>query len=159
MSDNIRKYSYFPKALAACIEPVIRPVLKEKGLAGSRLLTEWASIVGHELARHAVPEKLSFPKGRKTDGTLTIAVENGFATELQHMQAVILERLAGYFGYAAVSRIVISHSFTPPAPMQKPTAPLATLPVGSDRLADNVEDDDLKAALQSLAKTLSGQPT
>src|SRR5258708_1653919 len=107
-----RFYSPFPKLLERCVEPLLRPVLKAQGralkgegLAGSGLLTKWESIGGAELASHVVPEKLSFPPGKKTGGTLTVSVENGFATELQHMQPVILERLAIYFGYQAVARI------------------------------------------------------
>lgn len=160
MKENYRKYSLFPKTLVACVEPLLRPMLKAQGLAGSRILTEWASIVGPELAHHSVPEKLSFPAGKKTGGTLTISCENGFATELQHMQPVILERLAVYFGYAAVSRIVIAHSWLPaPAPEIRSAALPPRLPAGSARLADDVADSELKEALQSLAKTLSGQST
>ena len=100
MSITDKRSCYlFPKTLGDFVEPITRPILKEKGLAGSRILTQWESIVGTQLALHTVPEKLAFPKGKKTGGTLTISVENGFATELQHMQPLILERLAGYFGY------------------------------------------------------------
>jgi hypothetical protein len=152
--DTTRKFSFFPKTLASCVEPLTRPVFKEKGLAGSRVLTEWESIVGKNLAAHCLPEKLSFPAGKKTGGTLTISAENGFATELQHMQHVILERLATYFGYQAVVRIAISHTFLPVAPTQKAQPPAAKLPPGSSALADEVQDADLKAALQSLAKAL-----
>ena len=109
------------------------------------------------LARHTIPEKLTFSRGQKTGGTLTIACENGFATELQHMQPIILERLAGYFGYQAVARIVISHSWIPAAAPQTAVAlSPAPLPVECSQLADNIEDEELKAALQSLAHTLSG---
>lgn len=155
--DGKRRFSLFPKTLASCVEPLTRPVFKAQGLAGSRILTEWAAIAGPQLARHCTPEKLSFPPGKKNGGTLTISVENGFATELQHMQPVILERLAGYFGYSAVARITISHTWTAAAPKKKPAARPPTLPASCARMADNVGDGALKDALQSLARTLSGQ--
>jgi len=153
--EDKRKYSFFPKKLAGCIEPLTRPVLKSQGLAGSRILTDWESIVGTKLARHCIPEKLSFPKGSKTGGTLTISVENGFALELQHMHPIIMERLAGYFGYQAIKRIVISHSWVPApsAPVIKKTK--RVLPPEIKNLVDDVEDAELKAALKSLAETLS----
>ena len=147
----------FPKTLAACIEPLTRPVLKAQGLAGSRILTEWHSIVGAGLAVHTAPEKLSFPPGKKTGGTLTISVENGFATELQHKQPVILERLAGYFGYAAIARITIAHTWHPAAAQPKRKPPAPKLPLDCSRIAESVTDDALREALVSLAKTLSGQ--
>ena len=158
MSNDKRKYSLFPKTLASCVEPLTRPVLKAQGLAGSRILTEWESVVGPQLARHTLPEKLSFPKGKKTGGTLVISTENGFATELQHMQPLILERLAGYFGYQAITRITISHTWqpAPPEPKKHP----ASKPMFSNdysSLTNNVSDSELRDALKSLAKTLSGQ--
>ena len=159
MSDTKRYFSLFPKTLANCIEPLTRPVLKAQGLAGTRLLTDWGSIVGKSLASHSIPEKLSLPPGKKTGGTLVISVENGFATELQHMQPVILERLAGYFGYQAVNRIAISHSWVAAPRPEKASPPKASLPAGSHALADEVADDDLRDALQSLAKTLCGETT
>jgi hypothetical protein len=153
-----RRYSMFPKTLSACVEPLTRPVLKAQGLAGSRILTDWHTIVGPHLAKFTIPEKIAFPPGKKNGGTLTIAAENGFATELQHMQAVILERLAGYFGYTAITRVVISHSYLPAAkpPAIKPRI-AKSLPATCAAAAESVTDPELRAALQSLAKTLSGQ--
>ena len=153
-----RRYSLFPKTLAGCIEPLTRPVLKAQGLAGSRILTEWESIVGPKLARHCVPEKLSFPRGQKTGGTLVISTENGFATELQHMQPIILERMAAYFGYQAITRITISHSWhtaaATPVAIKKRTP---ALPPDSKNLTADITDPELKATLESFASTLSGQ--
>ena len=160
--DKPRTYSLFPKTLADCVEPLTRPILKAKGLAGSRIITEWESIVGSKLSLHTMPEKLAFSKGKKVDGTLTISVQNGFATELQYMQPMILERLATYFGYHAISRIVISHTWveSPKAAktIAKPTLSKAKTSIDFRGLAESVEDDELRAVLQSFAKTLS-EPT
>lgn len=157
---TFRKYSPFPKTLAQCVEQLTRPALKVQGLAGTRLITEWSQVVGEALARRCVPEKISFPVGKTTGGTLTIAVENGFSTELQYLQPMIMERLASYFGYKAVSRIVISHSYLP-THEESPQAPQTrpTLPADSINQADGITDPELREALQSLAKTLSGQST
>ena len=157
MSETKRRYSLFPKTLASCIEPLTRPVFKAKGLAGSRILSQWPEVVGNALATRCYPEKLTFPHGKTTDGTLTIAVENGFATEMQYMIPAILERLATYYGYKAVSRIAISHSYAPArAPREKePRIP----PLADDyaALSEEIADPELKDALQSLAKTLAGK--
>jgi hypothetical protein len=159
-SDKPRYTSLFPKTLAQCIEPITRPVLKAQGLAGSRILTEWPSIVGKKLAAHSIPEKLQFPAGKKTEGTLVISVENGFAPEIQHQQPMILERLAAYFGYQAVNRISISHTYIPSRTTVKPAKRKAPpLPESVGHIADNVEDSELRETLKSLAKTLSKNPT
>lgn len=156
MTGGKRHYSLFPKTLESCVEPLTRPLLKTQGLAGTRILTEWEAIVGAQLASHTLPEKISFPKGKKTGGTLVISTENGFATELQHMQPVILERLAGYFGYQAISRITIAHTWMHAPKPDKP-APRPILAPGASQLADDVSDPELKEALSSLAKTLAGE--
>lgn len=158
MSDNDKRYfSLFPKTLERCIEPLMKPVLKTQGLAGSKIISDWASIVGPELARRSVPEKLSFPAGKKSGGTLMISVENGFATELQHMQPIILERLASYFGYKAIVKLGITHNWPAARPAEAKKPAKAPLPADCSRMADEVEDDELKAALKSFAQTLSTQ--
>ncbi len=160
MSDpGKRRYSPFPKTIGDCIEPLTRPVFKTQGLAGTRIITDWAKIVGPAMAARCIPQKLSFPQQKTVGGTLTIAVESGFATELQHLQPMILDRLATYFGYKAVSRIVISHTLPKPAAEPKPAKPVSKLPEGCAAYADSVEDEELKKALQSFAHTLSGQKT
>lgn len=151
-----RRRSMFPKTLSQCIEPITRPAFKTQGLAGSRIISEWQSIVGDKLANHCIPQKLSFSAGKKTDGTLSIAVENGFAPELQHMQPVILERLATYFGYKAVARVNISHTYTPES--EKPPSPSprkVTLSKDCINIAESIEDEELRAALTSIARTLA----
>lgn len=154
-----RRWSLFPKTLESCIEPLTRPVLKAQGLAGSRILTEWENIVGSSLASHCMPEKLSFPPGKKTGGTLTISVESGFATELQHMQHIIMERMASYFGYQAITRISISHSWVK-TDDSAPLPPLpAVLPKNSASMTQSVEDPELRKVLESFANTLSGNRT
>jgi hypothetical protein len=157
MKPNKPRYSsLFPKTLAQCIEPITRPVLKAQGLAGSRILTEWPSIVGKKLAAHSTPEKLHFAVGKKTEGTLVISVENGFAPEIQHQQPMILERLAAYFGYQAVNRINISHTYLPHRKENKPLKKkTGQLPESIANEASVVEDKELRETLQSLAKTLS----
>jgi hypothetical protein len=94
----IRRFSLFPKPVSRIIEPVIKPIYKKHGFAEHRILTEWEAIAGKELAAYSVPQKLV----RKS---LHILAASGRALELQHMQPVILDRIATYFGYRAVEKI------------------------------------------------------
>lgn len=155
--EKHRKFSLFPKTLADCIEPVAREALKSGGLAGSKLITQWSTIVGEGIAQRCLPEKLTFPRGQTTGGTLVLSVQSGFAPHVQHMQPMILERLATYFGYAAVARILISHSWAQAPAPPKPAARKPVLPKGSFTITNEVEDPELRAALESLAKTLAGE--
>lgn len=159
--DGYRKTSMFPKTLAQCIEPVARPALKAQGLAGSRIITQWPSIVGTKLAMHCAPEKLSFPVGKRSNGTLVISVENGFAPDIQHQQPLILQRLSSYFGYQAVSRIVISHTYIPAIQKKaaKPAAKKNTPHTAIEFNSADIKDDELRKTLESFAKTLSTPST
>jgi len=151
-----RKYSFFPKRIAQYVEPLVKPLFKSRGLAGTNVIADWPRIVGSELAFHCWPEKISFPQGKKTEGTLTIACENGFATEIQHMQPVILERVNVFYGYQAVTRLSISHSLRRPAPKPKISAPSRKVEIKAGAVED-ISDPELKTALQSLANTLGGK--
>lgn len=147
--------SLFPKPLDKIIAPLVKPLFKPRGLAGAHFVTDWPRIAGEELAAHCAPEKLSFPSGGKTGGTLTIAVENGFALELQHMQPVILERINTYYGYPAVARLAISHNFA--RRVEKPQQPPSPPASGARYEVKNIADPELGAALQSLANSLGGK--
>lgn len=154
--SGFRRSSMFPKTLSQCIEPITRPVFKTQGLAGTKIISEWESIVGKKLSGHSIPEKLSFPAGKKTDGTLSIAVENGFATELQHMQHIIIDRIAIYFGYKAVTRVTITHSYIAETKKELPATKKNVLPAECCELTHEIEDTDLRVALTNMAKSLSG---
>lgn len=153
---NYKRYSMFPKTLSQCIEPITRPVFKTQGLAGTKIISEWESIIGKKLAGHCIPQKLSFPTGTRTGGTLSIAVENGFATELQHMQHIIIDRIATYFGYKAVTRIAITHSYIAELKKEPPAKQKNILPEKCYELAQEIEDSELRAAFTNVAKALSG---
>ena len=152
--QNYRRHSMFPKTLSQCIEPLTRPILKTQGLAGTRIISEWPAIVGEKLANRCIPQKLSFPAGKKIEGTLCIAVENGFAPELQHMQPLILERLATYFGYKAVIRITISHTYVPE--VKKPEPKRKASFISDINFTESVQDEELRIALDRVAKALCG---
>ena len=69
------------------------PALRKRGFAQAKLITDWPAIVGEELARETVPQKLAFPRGSKTDAVLHLRVASGFALELQHIAPQIIDRI------------------------------------------------------------------
>jgi len=148
-----RKRRPFPRRVAECIEPLTKPVFQSHGFAEVRIIRDWALIVGPELARQATPHRLSFARGKNSDGTLTVLASSAAATLLQHMEPLILEKLATHFGYRAVTKLRIEHRAAPapeiaPAPPQpKPPRAAATLPAP-------VADEELRDALTRLAQAL-----
>jgi hypothetical protein len=112
-------------ALASMLPRVTAPIFKARGFAEAGILTDWPAIVGPHLARHTMPEKIAFPRGSRSAGTLHIVTESAFAPELQHLEPQVIERINGYFGYGAVARLSIHHGRVTHAPLDRVvTAPL-----------------------------------
>ena len=96
-----------PRPLAASLGALSKRALGRRGFAEAGLITEWDAIVGPELAAASQPDRLTFPPGRRDGGTLRLTVAGPVATELQHLEPVVIERINGYFGYRAVERILL----------------------------------------------------
>lgn len=72
-----------------------------------KLFLSWKEIVGLEIAQFTRIEKLIF-QDNYNSSTLYIVVNNsGVALSLQHMIPMILEKIAVFFGYKAVSSVRI----------------------------------------------------
>ena len=54
-----------------CVRLIGKP-LGKRGFGEGGLIAEWPAVVGEEIARHAKPLKLAFPRGQRRDGTLTL---------------------------------------------------------------------------------------
>lgn len=152
-----------PRPLAATIGGLTRQALGKRGFAEAGLITEWASIVGDALAAASRPDRLSLPPGRRDGGTLKIRVAGGVATELQHLEPIILERINGHFGYRAVDRLVLIHapvdnigaardSRKKARPPRRAPNPAGMAEIES-RLND-VDDPEIRAALIRLGQAM-----
>ena len=150
--SNIKRYSLFPKSIGKSIEPLIKPIYKKHGFAEHRILTQWHQIVG-TLANYSSPQKLTI---RGKEGTLHILVASGRALELQHLQPIILDKIATYFGYRAVTRITFSQ--TSSALFHKKIVkklPLKEKPSEIImKITSTCEDEDIRNALASLGAAL-----
>lgn len=94
-----------PRPLAATVAKIAGPLLRRRGFAEARVITEWADIVGAELALHSSPEELVFRRGQVGAGVLHVRVSGSWAVQLQHMEPLVIERINGHFGYRAVDRL------------------------------------------------------
>lgn len=145
-------------AIAVVTDRVTRPVFGRFGFASGALVVDWPAIVGPAVASHTLPLRIKFPPKDRTGGTLVIKVaSSAFATELQHLEPLIIQRINGYFGYGAVARLQLKHGPLPPRPAR---AAAAAPPPASPRLAETlatVEDDDLRAALERLGRRIGAK--
>jgi len=159
------------EALAVSVTAVTAPVIDKHGAALGRIVAEWASIAGDQLAARTLPERLARPTARGRDagaanppgGTLHVRVASGGAAmELQHLEPVILERIASILGFRAAARLRFSHAPVPApraASHSAPTFPSPPLdPATEARLLAAVADvaaPELREALLSLGRCVS----
>ena len=142
------------RSLSELAHGLLADSFKRQGFASTELVTRWPEIVGPEIAAHAEPIKLQWP--RATEGepaepaTLVLRVEGPAAIEIQHQSNIILERINRFFGWQAVGRLALRQ-----APLKRRTvaSPPPIDPQEAQRIAatlTEVGDDDLRMALARL---------
>ncbi len=137
-----------------------RRVFRQFGFAESAIITRWHEVVGAELARYSMPLTLKFPRGKRVGGTLHIRVDGPIATELQHLEPILVEKINTFYGYGAVQKVAISQG-----PINRPAAaqhkelrvdPEAAMEVHG--LVEGTRDDALKKALEDLGRSVYAEP-
>lgn len=147
------------KPLGALLDDVFAEAYAKQGFAARELVTRWAQIAGPEIAAHAEPLKMQWPRpveGQPQEpATLVLRVEGPMALEIQHSADVILERVNRFFGWSAVGKLAFRQ-----APLSRPQArkrPGPPDPKAVAKAAENltdIEDDDLKTALARLGAAI-----
>jgi hypothetical protein len=146
-----------PRALGATLSRVTGPILGKRGLAAGRLVADWTAIVGAELAEMAIPDRLSFPPGERSGGTLRLKVAPGAAVEIQHRAPLLVERINVALGYPAVARLALVQA--PPTRAAKrgppPRRPLDEAERQSlGQKVESVADPGLREALERLGESV-----
>lgn len=144
-----------PKPLSQLVGKTIADALARQGFASTGLVTHWPDIVGSEIADHAEPMRMLWPRRVHEDdpepATLVLRVEGPVALEIQHLSGLIIERVNRFFGWRAVGRIQIRQA--PLMRRQKKPAPTTPDPAVVARLAagmSDIADDGLRDALARL---------
>ena len=150
------------RPVAASLPKIAAKAIGRRGFAEAALITDWDTIVGKELARVSQPEKLAFSPGERRNGTLHIRVQGGVATELQHLEPLVVERINSHFGYGAIARLKLTHApLRQPPPRRRERKPPVVQASPEQRAAlDNVlatvDDQEVKDALNRLGKAILG---
>ena len=146
------------KPLRELLNKLVGDAFARQGFASAELVTRWDDIVGHEIAAHSEPIKLQWPRRTDDDGeagTLVLRVEGPAAIEIQHLAALICERVNRFLGWRAVERLALRQA---PLRRRQPRAartedPAAAAPI-AETLSD-IKDDELKEALARLGAAIS----
>jgi hypothetical protein len=148
----------YPRPLADLVNRCLGEVFAKEGFASADIVAHWPEIVGPEIAAHAEPMKLKWPRGGEEEGrpaTLVLRVEGPAAVEIQHLAAVILERVNRFFGWRAVDRITLRQA--PLARRARARPASAPSPEAMARVAadlPDIADEGLRAALSRLGAAI-----
>lgn len=158
-STRPRRSSSFSRPLADLVGAAIDPVLARQGFGQSDIILFWDEIVGERLAAMSEPLCLRWPpRGRNgtergfAPATLLVRVETGFALELQHLSALVIERINTHLGFACVERIALKQGPVARRRVGRPAhaPPSATALAAAAAGLGEIKDDSLRQALTRL---------
>lgn len=140
------------RPLIKALTKVIDPIYQQQGFIRAKIILDWHLIMGDKFANFCVPEKIYFPFEKRTGGRLVIKTTSSFAVEISHLEPVIINRINQYFGYKAVERISISHTFmNPPRHKKQPVRVLSDEQKEQiEQQLEEITDPHLKKALYNL---------
>jgi hypothetical protein len=154
----MNKRSY-PKPLADLVAACVADVFERQGFTSCEIVTHWDEIVGPEVAAYAEPIRMQWIRSHDPEesppATLVLRVEGPAAIEIQHMSAVIIERVNRYLGWQAVGGLALRqaplmrHGRKPPRPKidEDAAAAIAARMTG-------IADDELRTALGRLGAAI-----
>lgn len=149
--------------LSATMAPFVKKLLGAKGMAEVEILSNWKDIVGEDLAKYSLPQRIEFKAGTRNNGTLHLmAASGGFAMEIQHRATLILEKINTFFGYQAVSRLKLiqNDGFINPEITAKHEDNLEKKLVTEeeqnyiDNITEDIQHEELKNNLKKLGESI-----
>ncbi len=106
------------RPLGDLIGKMMDPACRRRGFATADLIADWPDIVGERYGERVRPERLIWPRSGRSEepepATLVVHTDGATALFLSHDLPQVIERINGFFGWAAVGRIRI---------MQRPVQP------------------------------------
>jgi len=157
--ENATRSGGGPRSLALLVPRLARAAIGKHGFSEAGLLADWASIAGEEIAAHAQPERLEFPRGERLEGTLHLRVEGPWALALQHLEPQLVERINASRGYRAVARLRLQRGRLHghpgrPAPIRPPVQVDAQARAALAAQVADIADGALRRAVERLGLAL-----
>ena len=156
-----RRWRSRPKAIGETVTRLTRRMFARRGLAGGTIVRDWLVIAGEVIAARSEPQRIVYPIKGNSGGTLHLRVADGaMATEIQHLEPILVERINTYFGFSAIARLKIIQAplMKPPAARKAVIRPLkAAEELALHRRLADVEDRQLHDALGGLGRALMGR--
>lgn len=139
---------------ASLLSGKIRKASESRGFAQSRLLTNWAEVVGDDAAAISRPVEVSYGRGG-LGATLTLLTTGANAPVLEMQKEQLRARVNAVYGYNAIARVRVTQTAATgfaegrvafqhapkkaaaiPDPALRARATETTAPIGDDSLRD-----------------------
>lgn len=150
-----------PRLLSTMIERMTKPIFGKRGFAHATVVNQWPDIVGAELAALTAPEKIVFSRDGASGGILHLrTVTGGLATEIQHLEPLIVERINQHFGYKAVIGLRMTQGPLPQRDEPVQPEPRQLSPEEEQQLSEslsNVDDPEIRDALARLGRSITAR--
>jgi hypothetical protein len=159
------KVGYRGRSVGTLLPKITQKVFEKFGFSTATLLTDWAIIVGRDLAVYTAPERLKWPRGYESapdagenvsgrpGATLMLRVEPARALDIQYKSRLLVDRINAYFGYRAVAEIRLIQ-----APLIRTDQPRFERPPSSAivpaAMVLAIEDEGLRTALIALEASI-----
>ncbi len=144
----------YAKTVGSFIGRLATPIFQSHGFVSASVLLDWPQIVGPEFARFCEVEKLTFPYKQRQNGRLTVRASSAMAVAITYQEPLILEKINSYFGYQAVSKLVILQGplrHKPEVKLEKKETPVpAEVMAQITEQVANIEDEVLRQSLVNL---------
>ncbi len=140
------------RSVSEMVPDVGRAAFRRFGFVQSSIVSRWSEIVGEKYANVTAPESIRFPQGKREQGTLNMTVSGAHAPMIQHVEPVIIERVNRFFGYPAVSRVIMRQGVIARAEPKRQKPELVAVPTELGDSLRTIADPELKAVLESLAR-------
>lgn len=150
----------------ALVRAPVREASGKRGFAEIRVLTDWDAIMGETLAAACRPVKIAHHRGADLGATLVVLAEGPRAPEVEMLAPRIVERVNGYYGYRAVSRVSVtqiagaglaegSREFDRRGAPERAGFVVSEADAAEvGRVVAEVEDESLRAALDRLGRNI-----
>jgi hypothetical protein len=142
------------RAVGVAVSRLGAPILSKRGCGLLvRLKTNWPAIVGADWAA------VTWPASLTRDGGLKLRTTPSAALEMQHRAPLLIERVNGFFGHPAVTRLILVQgplplSMAPSRP--SPLVPAADEAAALDERLSDIADPELRSALARLGRAVLG---
>ena len=153
--EKKRKFSGL-QSIDDSVSKILKPIFngnKKEFLVINNLARNWEKIIGKKYHKFCYPKIVTFPK-KNSKAKLTIAVFNpaiGFF--LENNSEIILERIATFYGFKSIERIIIKQE---PKDLELDEKEEIKLPKKKENLLDKIvskiEDEGLAETLRRLGK-------